>query len=97
MRASLDAPFAGLGLLFAAMTVPQFAASATSGLLRERLGTIALILAHLVPTSSAVLLEALPEDIQAAIFGNAGTMISFVVGADDAKIVAKEFAPVLTW
>ena len=36
----------------------------------------------------------IPEDIQAAIFGNAGTMISFVLGADDAKIVSKEFSPV---
>jgi fucose permease len=45
MRTSLDAPFAGLGLLFAAMTIPEFAASAASGVLRERMGTIALILA----------------------------------------------------
>ena len=44
MRVSLDAPFAGLGLLVAAMTVAQFGASAASGLLRERLGTIALLL-----------------------------------------------------
>jgi fucose permease len=45
MRASLHAPIAGLGLLVAAMTVAQFAASAASGLLRERLGTIVLLLA----------------------------------------------------
>jgi hypothetical protein len=45
MRASLEAPFAGLGALLAAMTVAQFAASAASGLLRERLGTIAVLLA----------------------------------------------------
>ena len=44
MRVSLDAPFVGLGLLVAAMTIAQFAASAASGLLRERLGTIALLL-----------------------------------------------------
>jgi hydrogenase/urease accessory protein HupE len=44
MRVSLDAPFVGLGVLVAAMTVAQFAASAASGLLRERLGTIALLL-----------------------------------------------------
>jgi hypothetical protein len=30
-------------------------------------------------------------DVQKAIFGNAGTMISFVVGADDAAILEKEF------
>jgi len=45
MRVSLDAPFLGLGALVAAMTVAQFAASAVSGLVRERLGTIALLLA----------------------------------------------------
>ena len=45
IRAALDAPLAGLGLLVAAMTVAQFASSAASGLLRERLGTIALLLA----------------------------------------------------
>ena len=44
MRVSLDAPLAGLGALVSAMTVAQFAASGVSGLLRERLGTIALLL-----------------------------------------------------
>ncbi len=34
------------------------------------------------------------EEIQKAIFGNAGTMIAFVLGAEDAKVVSKEFAPV---
>ncbi len=33
----------------------------------------------------------IPEDIQKAIFGNAGTTISFVVGAEDARIMEKEF------
>lgn len=32
----------------------------------------------------------LPEDLQKAIFGNAGTIISFVVGADDAARLMKE-------
>lgn len=32
----------------------------------------------------------LPEDIQKAIFGNAGTIISFVVGADDANRLNRE-------
>ena len=36
----------------------------------------------------------IPEAIQKAIFGNVGTMISFVVGADDAHIVSREFSPV---
>ena len=32
-----------------------------------------------------------PEDVRAAIFGNAGTMLSFLVGATDAAYMAKEF------
>lgn len=35
-----------------------------------------------------------PEEILNAIFGNVGTMISFAIGAADAEILAKEFAPV---
>ena len=36
----------------------------------------------------------IPEEIQKAILGNAGTMISFAVGADDARVIHKEFAEV---
>ena len=36
----------------------------------------------------------LPEEILNAVFGNVGTIISFAVGAPDAEILAKEFAPV---
>ncbi|MCL5090465.1 MAG: type IV secretion system DNA-binding domain-containing protein [Patescibacteria group bacterium] len=36
----------------------------------------------------------LGEDLQKAIFGNAGTLISFVVGSQDAGLMAKEFAQV---
>jgi hypothetical protein len=32
-----------------------------------------------------------PEDVRAAIFGNAGTMLSFLIGATDAAYMAKEF------
>ncbi len=32
-----------------------------------------------------------PEDVRAAIFGNAGTMLSFLIGAQDAGFMAKEF------
>ncbi len=32
-----------------------------------------------------------PEDVQKAIFGNAGTMMSFILGAQDAYIFAREF------
>lgn len=39
-------------------------------------------------------IEQLSEPIRAAIFGNIGTIISFRVGATDAKYLAREFYPV---
>lgn len=33
-----------------------------------------------------------PEDVRSAIFGNAGTMMSFLIGAEDAPYMAKEFS-----
>ncbi len=33
-----------------------------------------------------------PEDVRSAIFGNAGTMMSFLIGAEDAPFMAKEFS-----
>jgi len=39
-------------------------------------------------------IEQLDQKIRAAIFGNAGTIISFRVGVDDAKYLAREFYPV---
>lgn len=39
-------------------------------------------------------LDQLPENIRSAIFGNIGTLISFRVGAGDARYVAHEFYPV---
>ncbi|HYG39367.1 MAG TPA: DUF87 domain-containing protein [Cytophagales bacterium] len=38
-------------------------------------------------------IEQLPEPIQAAIFGNVGTVISFRVGATDAQYLEREFYP----
>lgn len=38
-------------------------------------------------------IEQLDEKIRAAIFGNIGTIISFKVGAEDAKYLAREFYP----
>lgn len=38
----------------------------------------------------------IPDQIQKAILGNAGTLISFAVGADDAAIIHKEFAEVFS-
>ena len=50
IRAALAVPLADLGVLIAAMTVTQFAASGLSGFIRERFGTIALLL---IPTGLA--------------------------------------------
>jgi len=50
IRAALDAPLAGLGVLLAAMTVTQFGSSGLSGAVRERFGTTALLI---VPTTLA--------------------------------------------
>ncbi len=71
MRASLDAPFAGLGLLVAAMTVAQFAASAASGLLRERLGTIALLLASVGAAAGGLAIFAIASGWWATILASA--------------------------
>lgn len=38
----------------------------------------------------------LPEELRNAIFGNAGTLISFRVGGADADVLVKEFEPVFT-
>ncbi len=38
----------------------------------------------------------IPEEVQKAILGNAGTIISFAVGAEDAQILHKEFAEVFS-
>jgi hypothetical protein len=41
-------------------------------------------------------LEQLDEKLRAAVFGNVGTTISFRVGAEDAKLLAREFYPVFS-
>lgn len=38
----------------------------------------------------------IPEEVQKAILGNAGTLIAFSVGAEDAQIIYKEFAEVFS-
>jgi len=50
IRAALDAPLAGLGVLLAAMTLTQFGSSGLSGAVRERFGTTALLI---IPTALA--------------------------------------------
>ncbi|MCI5108826.1 MAG: type IV secretion system DNA-binding domain-containing protein [Candidatus Pacebacteria bacterium] len=41
-------------------------------------------------------IEQMSEEVRAAVFGNVGTMITFRVGAYDAEILEKEFAPKFT-
>ena len=41
-------------------------------------------------------IEQMEEEVRAAVFGNVGTMIVFRVGAYDAEILEKEFAPTFT-
>ncbi len=71
MRATLDAPIAGLGLLVAAMTVAQFAASAASGLLRERLGTVALLLTAVAAAAGGLAIFAIASGWWATILASA--------------------------
>ena len=59
MRAALDAPLAGLGVLLAAMTITQFGSSGLSGFVRERFGTIALLLVPTVLAAGGLTLIAL--------------------------------------
>jgi energy-coupling factor transporter ATP-binding protein EcfA2 len=40
--------------------------------------------------------EQMEEKVRAAVFGNVGTMITFRIGATDAEILEKEYAPVFT-
>src|SRR5437660_667096 len=84
MRASLDAPFAGLWLLVAAMTVAQFASSAASGLLRERLGTIALLLVSLAGAAGGLAVFAIASGWWATILASA--ILGVGIGLLDAAV-----------
>jgi hypothetical protein len=41
-------------------------------------------------------IEQMEEEVRAAVFGNVGTMVVFRVGAYDAEVLEKEFAPFIT-
>ncbi|MEK6208159.1 MAG: MFS transporter [Chloroflexota bacterium] len=84
MRVSLEAPFAGLGLLVAAMTVAQFAASAASGLLRERLGTIALLLTAVAAAAGGLAIFAIASGWWATIL--AAAVLGLGAGLLDAAV-----------
>jgi len=84
MRVSLDAPFVGLGVLVAAMTIAQFAASAVSGLVRERLGTIPLLLAAVAAAAGGLAIFAIASGWWATILASA--VLGSGVGLLDAAV-----------
>lgn len=68
----------------------NFATESFANILSEaRKYRLNLIIAHQY-------IEQLDEKVQAAVFGNVGTIICFRVGAADAEILVKEFAPYVT-
>ena len=65
----------------------NFANESFAGILSEaRKYKLALTVAHQY-------IEQMTDDVRAAVFGNVGTMIAFRIGATDAEIFEKEFAP----
>lgn len=67
IRAALDAPLAGLGVLLGAMTAMQFGSSGLSGFVRERFGTIALLLIPTMLAATGLALFALADSWPALI------------------------------
>lgn len=68
--------------------VHNFLTPAFAGLLSEsRKYGLDLVLAHQY-------IEQLDKEVRSAVFGNAGTLISFRLGIQDAAVMAKEFFPV---
>ncbi len=66
----------------------NFATESFANILSEaRKYRLNLIIAHQY-------IEQLDENVQAAVFGNVGSIVCFRVGAGDAEFLAKEFAPV---
>jgi len=65
----------------------SFANESFAGILSEaRKYKLALTVAHQY-------IEQMTDEVRAAVFGNVGTMIAFRVGAFDAEVLEKEFAP----
>ena len=71
MRAELDAPLAGLGVVLAAMTVTEFGSSALSGIVRARFGTVALLLLPTALAAGGLLLFTLAQTWPTIIFAAA--------------------------
>jgi len=68
----------------------SFANESFANILSEaRKYRLSLVMAHQY-------IEQMSEEVRAAVFGNVGTQIMFRVGATDAEILEKEYAPVFT-
>lgn len=68
----------------------NFATESFANILSEaRKYRLNLIIAHQY-------IEQLDEKVQAAVFGNVGTIVCFRIGAADAEILVKEFSPYVT-
>ena len=84
MQLALDAPLSGLGLLVAAMTVTQFGASSVSGQIRERFGTLVLLLAPIIVAAIGLTLFAAAASWSAAIV--AALVLGLGLGLLDAAV-----------
>jgi fucose permease len=71
IRGDLDAPLAGLGVVLAAMTVTEFGSSALSGVVRDRFGTVALLLLPTALASGGLLLFSVAQTWSMVIAGAA--------------------------
>jgi fucose permease len=84
MRATLDAPLAGLGVLLTAMTLTQFGSSGLSGFARERFGTVALLVGPTVLAAGGLTLFAIAETWPAMIA--AAALLGAGLGLLDAAV-----------
>ena len=84
IRADLDAPLAGLGIVLAAMTVTEFGSSALSGIVRTRFGTIALLLLPTALAAGGLLLFTIAQSWPSIIF--AAAVLGAGLGLLDAAV-----------
>ena len=89
IRGDLDAPLAGLGLVLAAMTLTEFGSSAVSGIVRQRFGTIALLMLPTALAAGGLLLFSLAQTwstiiVAAAVLGTGLGLLDAAVNTEAA-------------
>ena len=84
IRGELDAPLAGLGLVLAAMTLTEFGSSALSGVVRQRFGTLALLLLPTALAAGGLLLFTLAQTWSTVIL--AAAVLGAGLGLLDAAV-----------